>query len=538
MPSIRPPRPHWPPLLILLVLAGLAAPAVAQPTGVEVEIELVASGFDRALGLTHAGDGSGRLFVIEQLGAVRVIRNGQVEPEPFLDLRDTVACCGENGLLGLAFHPRFPADDRIFVHYSGSGGETRIVEMRTTAGGERADPSTARTLLTVAQPFQNHNGGQIGFGPDGFLYIGLGDGGSGGDPLGHAQDVTTLLGAILRIDVDSRAEAEPRLPYAIPPDNPDFAGVPGARREIWAYGLRNPWRFSFDRATGDLFVADVGQNAWEEIDLLPPGSAGANLGWNHKEGDHCFDPPSGCRQEGLVDPILEYSHSTGCSVTGGYRYRGAASPALHGVYVYGDLCSGRIWGATPVAGGGVGGAWAETELLDVDFLLTSFGEDEAGEIHVVDGAVAPGGRVLRLQATGSGGGGGGGGEEECPEPFDGPEPPAGDWMASPQVPGFRVQARITAQDGTEPPVRREGACLPETLCVSGALPGRSELFVRVIGPRPNGKLWPVLVRFTTSRVEVWIEQASTCEGRYYDLPATTPGETALGGLIDRDGFDP
>jgi hypothetical protein len=338
-------------LLAVLLAPLLASPASAQPTGLEVELVPVVGGLDRALGLVNAGDGSGRLFVIEQAGLVRVIRNGQVEAQPFLDVRGQVSCCGERGLLGLAFHPRFPADDRIFVHYTGGGGETRIVEMRTLSGGGRADPSSARTLLTQPQPFTNHNGGQIAFGPDGYLYIGLGDGGSGGDPLGNAQDVTTLLGSILRIDVD---RTDPGLAYGIPPDNPAYPGVQGARREIWAMGLRNPWRFSFDRANGDLFVADVGQNRWEEIDRLPPGSAGVNLGWNRKEGDHCFEPETGCELPGLV--LAEGGQEEGDvqdlglgppaagSVDGGR----APDPAAAQVAVHVDAGERRA-GAAPVA---------------------------------------------------------------------------------------------------------------------------------------------------------------------------------------------
>ncbi|HLE83002.1 MAG TPA: PQQ-dependent sugar dehydrogenase, partial [Thermoanaerobaculia bacterium] len=322
----------------LLLLAALG-PLDAQPPRVEIAVEIalepVASGFDRPVGIVPAGDGSGRLFVVEQSGAVRVLRAGALLPAPFLDLSGQVSCCGERGLLGLAFHPRFPADGRLFVDYTDAAGDTRIVEYRVSAADpDRADPGSARPLLAVAQPFPNHNGGALAFGPDGFLYVGLGDGGSGGDPLNHAQNPASLLGKVLRLDVD-RAEAG--LAYGIPPGNALFPGTPGARPEIWALGLRNPWRFAFDRETGDLFIGDVGQNRVEEIDLLPPGSAGANLGWRLKEGTGCFQPAAGCELPGLVDPILEYSHAEGCSVTGGYRYRGAAVAALAGVYLYGDF---------------------------------------------------------------------------------------------------------------------------------------------------------------------------------------------------------
>ncbi|MGD2115510.1 MAG: PQQ-dependent sugar dehydrogenase [Acidobacteriota bacterium] len=518
-------------LLLLLLLPALPlllapTPLAAQPDTLELSLEPVVGGLDLPVGAVHAGDGSGRLFVLEQTGAVRIVRDGEILPEPFLDLSRVVSCCGERGLLGLAFHPDFPDDDRFFVHFTVPLANTRVVEYRVSAGDpDRADPASARTLLALGQPFGNHNGGQLAFGPDGYLYIGLGDGGGAGDPLGNGQDVTTLLGAILRIDVD---RTDPGLPYAVPPDNPTYPGVPGARREIWAYGLRNPWRFGFDRATGDLFVGDVGQSRWEEIDLLPADTAGAagptgwNLGWSRKEGDHCFDPPAGCEIPGLVDPILEYSHDEGCSVTGGFRYRGAASPPLDGVYVYGDFCRGTVWGADPDPGGG---AWSAAELLDTGFALSSFGEDEAGELYVTEYAPAPGGRLHRLVGPPG---------EPDPEP-----PPAPDdgWLTTPEIPGFRFRVQITS-GGVERPVRQETGCIPETLCVSGAVPGRSELFVRIVGPKPNGKLWPTLVRFTTSTVEVWIEQLATGETRHYLLAGAVPGSSELEGLFDRDGFEP
>ncbi|HLE84091.1 MAG TPA: PQQ-dependent sugar dehydrogenase, partial [Thermoanaerobaculia bacterium] len=318
-------------------LLWAAAPGLlgAQPPAVELALELAASGLDLPLGAVHAGDGSGRLFVVEQTGAIRILRSGAVLPAPFLDLSGQISCCGERGLLGLAFHPHFPSDPRLFVHFTEPAGDTRLVEYRVSAADpDRADPASARLLLAVAQPFANHNGGALAFGPDGLLYLGLGDGGSAGDPFDHAQNPASLLGKILRLDVD---RADPGLAYAIPPGNALFPGVPGARGEILALGLRNPWRFGFDRETGDLFIGDVGQNRVEEIDLLPAGSAGANLGWRLKEGTGCFQPPAGCELPGLVDPILEYSHAEGCSVTGGYRYRGAAVAALAGVYLYGDF---------------------------------------------------------------------------------------------------------------------------------------------------------------------------------------------------------
>jgi glucose/arabinose dehydrogenase len=504
----------------LLALAPAALPAPLQAAGLELVLDPVASGFDLPVGIVHAGDGSGRLFVVEQSGAVRIVRGGAVLPRPFLDLSGQVSCCGERGLLGLAFHPRYPGDPRLFVHFTDPAGDTRLVEFRVSgADPDRADPASARTLLAVGQPFPNHNGGQLAFGPDGYLYVALGDGGSGGDPFDHAQSLTTLLGKILRIDVD---RTDPGLAYAIPPDNPSWPGVPFARREIWAYGLRNPWRFSFDRATGDLLVADVGQRLIEEVDLLPAGRGGLNLGWRRKEGDQCFQPPAGCEAlPGLTDPILTYSHALGCSVTGGYRYRGGASPRLRGIYLFGDFCSGRIWSAAP----GAGGAWSATQLLDVDFALSTFGEDEAGEVYAAAYAGAPKGRIYRLR-------------EVAHEPPPPPPPPTVDgWMRTPEIPGFRFKVRILA-GGEEQPVRREADCLPETLCVSGAIPGRSELFVRVVGPKPNGRLWPTLVRFSTSAIEVDVDQLATGITRQYVLPAAAPGASTLDGLFDRDGFEP
>ncbi|HUP43292.1 MAG TPA: PQQ-dependent sugar dehydrogenase, partial [Thermoanaerobaculia bacterium] len=375
----------------------LAVPALldGQPPPVELALESVASGLDRPVGAVHAGDGSGRLFVVEQSGAIRILRGGAILPETFLDLSRSISCCGERGLVGLAFHPQYPNDPRFFVQLTDPAGDSRLVELRVSAADpDRADPTSARTLLTVAQPFANHNGGAIAFGPDGLLYVGLGDGGPAGDPSDHAQNPASLLGKILRLDVD---RSDPGLAYAIPAGNAIFPGVPGARGEIWALGLRNPWRLAFDRATGDLVIGDVGQNRFEEIDLLPPGSGGANLGWRLKEASACFEPPIGCDLPGLVDPILEYSHAEGCSVTGGHRYRGAGIPALAGVYLYGDFCSGRILGATPAAGG----RWAAAQLLASGFAISSFGEDEAGELYVAEYAPAPQGRLHRLTASGA-----------------------------------------------------------------------------------------------------------------------------------------
>lgn len=333
----------------------------------------VVEGLDRPVHVTHAGDGSGRLFVVEKAGRIRIVRDGAIQSEPFLDIADRVGSSGsEQGLLSVAFHPRYADNGFFYVDYTDLAGNTVIARFNAASGAQRADPATATTLLTIEQPAPNHNGGQIAFGPDGFLYIGMGDGGGAGDRWGNAQNREVLLGKMLRIDVDNGD------PYGIPADNP-FTATEGARPEIWATGLRNPWRFSFDRATGDMFIADVGQNQLEEVNFEPAGQGGVNYGWNTMEASDCFLPSEGCQREGLVEPIADYEHALGCSVTGGMRYRGQATPAFGDAYLFGDYCSGRIWTL-----GNDGGQWTMTELLDTDMSLSSFGEDEQGELYVVD----------------------------------------------------------------------------------------------------------------------------------------------------------
>jgi glucose/arabinose dehydrogenase len=317
-----------------------------------------------------------------------VIHDSRLQAEPFLDVASRTSSGGERGLLGLAFSPSFTDDRRFFVNYTDPGGNTVVAEYRVSADDPgRADPASERVVLRIEQPYANHNGGGLAFGPDGLLWIGTGDGGSGGDPEGRAQRLDTLLGKFLRIDPDPQDGA----PYTVPADNP-FVGRDGARAEIWASGLRNPWRFSFDRATGDLWIGDVGQGAWEEIDVLRTGTAGgANLGWNVMEGSHCFEPAEGCDTDGLVLPVAEYDHGQGCSVTGGVVYRGAAIPGLAGTYLFGDFCSGTIWGLDAAAGRPAARVLAATGLA-----IASFGEDEAGELYVAD---LSGGRVLRVAAA-------------------------------------------------------------------------------------------------------------------------------------------
>jgi len=329
--------------------------------------------------------GDDRLFVAEKGGRIRIIESGAVLPMPFLDLSGRVSTGGEQGLLGLAFDPDYAANGRVVVNYTDLAGDTRIAAFQVTANPDIADPASESLILGVDQPFANHNGGQLAFGPDGYLYIALGDGGDGGDPLQNAQSLTTLLGKLLRIDLEAAA------PYGIPPDNP-FAGVAAARSEIWSYGLRNPWRFGFDRATRDLYIGDVGQSQLEEIDVGPDAEGhgrGANYGWDVMEGDACFEPASGCDRSGLVLPVLQYDHSDGCSVTGGYVYRGIAIPALQGTYFYSDFCAGWVR-SFRFANGDVTDE-REWPALQTDG-VTSFGQDDRGELYLL----TPGGTVYRI----------------------------------------------------------------------------------------------------------------------------------------------
>ncbi|MFQ3662399.1 MAG: PQQ-dependent sugar dehydrogenase [Chloroflexaceae bacterium] len=370
-------------------VATAPLPASSAPTSdlerLSFRLVPVVQGLRRPTHVTSAGDGSGRLFVVEQAGQVRIVRNGRLLPQPFLDIASLVGSRGnEQGLLSIAFHPRFADNGAFFVNYTSRDGATVVARYRVAATNpDQADPRSAAVLLTIEQPAANHNGGLVKFGPDGYLYIGTGDGGAAGDPWNNGQRLDTLLGKLLRIDVDGAA------PYAIPPDNPMLKRA-GARPEIWAYGLRNPWRFSFDRSTGDLFIADVGQNAWEEVHFQPGGSSGgANYGWKIMEGQECFRA-STCDQSGLELPIAVYGHASpagGCSITGGYVYRGAAFPQLVGVYLYADYCSGNLWGLRAGPTGWTGG------LLDVlKIRPSSFGEDEAGELYLTD----HGGGLYRL----------------------------------------------------------------------------------------------------------------------------------------------
>jgi glucose/arabinose dehydrogenase len=316
--------------------------------------------------------------VVEQTGRIKIVTaKGRVSPDAFLDVSDRIVAGGEQGLLGLAFDPGFADNGRFYVNYTNGDGNTVVARYRVSDDPDRADPGTAEVILTVDQPYGNHNGGHLAFGPDGYLYVGLGDGGSGGDPHGHGQNTETLLGAILRLDVSGSSG------YTIPNDNP-FAGGGGGGNggsggapEIWAYGLRNPWRFSFDRTTGDLWIGDVGQEELEEIDRAPAGTGGLNFGWNVMEGDACYG--SSCDRDGLEMPVTQYSHDSGCSVTGGHVYRGEDHPILTGGYLFADYCSGLLWVIEAK------GHKGEPKLaLETGRSVSSFGESEDGELFLVD----------------------------------------------------------------------------------------------------------------------------------------------------------
>jgi glucose/arabinose dehydrogenase len=354
---------------------------------IAIELRAVVSGLENPLLVTHAGDGSGRVFVVEQIGRIRIVRNGRAVADPFLDISGLVTAGGEQGLLGLAFHPDYANNGRFFVNYTDSNGDDVVAEYGTSSDPDRADDSSGRVLIEIDDPFSNHNGGHLAFGDDGYLYVATGDGGGGGDPLESGQSLNTLLGKLLRIDVDSTSGD---FPYGIPPDNP-FVDRADARPEIWAYGLRNPWRFSFD--AGDIWIGDVGQSALEEINRMPAHRAGLNYGWNTMEGDACFDPPSDCDRKGLVLPIATYTHDRGCSVTGGYVYRGDEFRSLQGVYFFGDYCSGFIWAVDAA-----GGATREPRIvLESNHSISSFGVDAAGELYLTD---ISSGEVLQIAERG------------------------------------------------------------------------------------------------------------------------------------------
>ncbi len=355
-----------------------------DPDAVSVGFETFVTGLEALTHLTHAGDGSGRLYAVERAGRIHVIEaDGSVHGQPFLDITDRVTAGGERGLLGLAFHPDYADNGRLFVNYIDGRGHTVVAEF-ARATDTTADAGSERQMLYLEQPFGNHNGGMVEFGPDGRLYVSSGDGGGAGDPQRAGQDLSTLLGKLLRIDVNSGE------PYALPADNP-FVGRDGAQHEIWAWGLRNPWRFSFDPADGALFIADVGQNRWEEINAEPAGAGGRNYGWNVMEGPECFRAED-CDMSGLTPPVAWYSlDGPECAVIGGYVYRGAAIAGLHGAYLLADHCSGNVW-ALDADAAKTGQPVELRRLASVAIGPTSFGRDESGNLYLA----GINGDILRL----------------------------------------------------------------------------------------------------------------------------------------------
>jgi glucose/arabinose dehydrogenase len=388
---VRPLHAAFVPLTAALAACGgsdgTPAPSPSDPTGVcsagapvagtpSLTTTRVAEGLASPLDLQAPAGDSARVFVVEQPGRIRVVRNGSLLAAPFLDISSQVSFGGEQGLLGLAFHPRYRENGRFFVNYTDVRGDTHIAEFHAGPSADVADAGSERLVLFVEQPFSNHNAGGMAFGNDGFLYFGLGDGGSGGDPFGNGQDLNTLLGKLLRIDV------ERGIPYGIPPDNP-FVNRPGARAEIWAYGLRNPWRFSIDRSNGDLYIGDVGQNRREEVDVgLASRRGGENYGWNVMEGFLCFNPATGCDTSGLTLPVLDYG--SGCSVIAGPVYRGCRMPGHHGTFFFGDFCEGFVRSFRLVNGAVAEQRdWTDALARGVGS-LSAFGVDADGEMYILD----------------------------------------------------------------------------------------------------------------------------------------------------------
>jgi glucose/arabinose dehydrogenase len=373
---------RWLGLALAPLVAGVAHEAGSVPVARGLATQLVASGLEMPVYLTSP-PGDRRLFIVELPGRIRIVDQGRLEKRPFLDLTDRVRSGGERGLLSVAFHPRFAENGRLFVYYTGHDGALHIE--RYTANRQRtaADPASAHSLIVVPHRRSNHNGGLLLFGPDGMLWAGLGDGGGAGDPDHNGQNRATLLGKLLRIDVDHGD------PYAIPTGNP-FARQTDARAEVWAYGLRNPWRFCFDRETRQLVIADVGQNRWEEIDAVPDTAAGLDFGWNLMEGLHRYQGDG--TTAGLTPPVLEYGHDAGCSIIGGFVYRGAGIPALRGAYLFSDYCSGWLRSVRLEHGRAI-----DPEQWSVPSLggVTSFGQDASGELYVC----SANGRVVRLVAA-------------------------------------------------------------------------------------------------------------------------------------------
>ncbi len=386
-------RRSKPGILVLTLMAlvlSLAAPiAAAGGSSLSISLSFVVRGLQPLTQVTNAGDGTDRLFVVEQRGTVRVVQNGSLRSGYFMDIRSRVGEGGERGLLGLAFHPDFETNRQVYAFYTRDGGDIVVARFRTNNARTDVSESSYAPLMVIEHSARtNHNGGALAFGPDGYLYIGVGDGGGSGDPGNDAQEKTsTLLGKILRIDVDGTGDGRYDR-YDIPPSNP-YAGPTVGFGEIWAIGLRNPWRISFDRTGGAFYIADVGQGRREEVNREPSGfGGGRNYGWNAMEGSLCYTA-SKCPMAGDTLPVTEYSHTGGnCSITGGYVYRGSAYPAMVGLYVFADWCSGKIWTVSPTGG-------AETLRYDSQQHPTSFGESESGELYMVTSA----GSLLRVRGT-------------------------------------------------------------------------------------------------------------------------------------------
>lgn len=356
-----------------------SAPTTPEPSasGAAVRLDLVTTGLDSPVDVVAADDGTDRIFVVEQGGRIRVIRDGALVEQPFLDIADRLTAGGEQGLLGLALHPDFPNDPRFFVDYTDRDGDTVVSSFTLSLDADSADPESELVLIRIDQPYPNHNGGAVVFGPDGMLYIAMGDGGSGGDPHGNGQRLDTRLAKILRIDVDVPAGQDP--PYDVPPDNP-FIATTGALPEIWHTGVRNPWRIRFDPATGDLWIGDVGQGAWEEIDVARNGQKGLNFGWNRMEGFECYEASAGCDESGLTAPVAAYGHDLGCAVVGGVIVHDPSQPTLDGRYLFADECSGNIWLMDPTGDGR-----REPSLaLESAGRISAIGQSESGAVYLVD----------------------------------------------------------------------------------------------------------------------------------------------------------
>jgi len=365
---------------ILLVATEYIPAKAAPPIPLNIHFETAVSGLNLPVFATHAGDGSGRLFIVERGGTVQILKNGSLLASPFLDIHSLVAQDGgEQGLLGLAFAPDYSSSGNFYIYYTALDYAVTLARYKVSADADIADAASAQILLSISKTATNHNGGMLAFGPDGFLYMGTGDGGGAGDTANNAQNRQSLLGKILRIDVSGGGA------YHIPTSNPYFNNANGYRQEIWAYGLRNPWRWSFDRSAGDLYIADVGQNVQEEIDFQPAaGSGGLNYGWHVKEGNLCYNPLNCAAPENYSAPVAVYDHGTndsnGCAVTGGYVYRGTAFPGLVGTYLYGDFCTGKLWGMAR----NTNNQWVNTLITDTGYNISSFGEDENGEMYLLD----------------------------------------------------------------------------------------------------------------------------------------------------------